>query len=115
MTYSVLNSFVGKQKLNLKSMKVRKPDENGFEFVLFHTLEIKGHTLLIMMTVENYNPETCVSIGKLYGDEELTLERIARELKENKDWFDENGQLSDRSFKKEIESLFYRNIKKIFY
>ncbi len=115
MTYSVLNSFVGKQKLNLKSMKVRKPCEEGFEFVLFHTLKISGQSYLIMMTVENYDPEKQIYIGSLKDSEEdYLLTQIAREIKSHEEWFDEEGSLVDKEYKKELESLFYRNIKKLF-
>jgi hypothetical protein len=114
MTYSVLKSFVEQQKLNLKFMQLRKPDNAGYEFILFYSFMIGTHSYLIILNVDNFDPECNQSVGTLRGDEELVLEKIAKELKAHPEWFTEKGEFVDRKIAFEVESAFYRNCKRNF-
>jgi hypothetical protein len=114
MTYSVLKSFVEQQNLSLQNMTVRKKDGQGFEFILFHSFAMGEQSYLIIMNVDNHDTEKGISIGDLYGNEELILTRIATELKENEEWFDEKGEFKSREISFEVESIFYRESKKAF-
>ena len=113
MTFSVLRSLIS-EKMNLKHMVFELPENKGRTFLLFQQFTQKSHNFLILMNVENYDSKNDKYIGKWKGNERETLERIAKLLEENKQWFLENGSLANEKSADEIESVFYRECKKAF-
>ncbi len=113
MTYSVLRTLIT-EKMNLKHMVFELPENRGRTFLLFQNFVQRNHNYLILMNVENYDSKNDRYIGKWKGNERETLERIAKQLEENSDWFQENGALTKDSCADEIESCFYRECKRAF-
>ena len=95
-------------------VQVRKPNNKGYQFILFNSFTVGDQTYMIIMNVDNYDPESETSLGSIKGDEEGILDLITNELKSHKEWFSDKGELRDRKNSFEVESVFYRHCKKIF-
>lgn len=115
MSFSVLKSIVEQKNLNLRHIKA-KIDSKGFEFVFFQNVNFGTNNLLIIMRSMTLEKKTNTYIEDQLGGERRTLERIAFELKNEKNnWFTHsefNRNIPDIAH--EVESLFYRNCRKFF-
>jgi hypothetical protein len=110
MTYSVLKSFVEQQKLTLINMKSRTPA--GMEYILFKTVKVGDMSYLLILNVNNHDPQTSTNVDLLKGDEGEVLENIANELIEKKEqFFDTKSGNKAQKLDHEIESLIYRHCK----
>ena len=113
MTYSVLKSFVDQQNLHLINMKSRTIA--GIEYILFKTVKFGDMSYLLILNVNNYDPQNCANVDLLKGDEKEALDNIAAELIENHDqYFDTKSGNKATKLDHEIESLIYRHCRSQF-
>jgi len=112
MSYSVLKSFVDKQEssLKLQRMKIRKPEDEGYEFLIFDSFYIGTVGYLTILNVDNYNPKAALSIPYLKGDEILLLNRITRSLKTHTSWFSGDSDFLEEEIVQQIEQLITAQI-----
>lgn len=107
MSYSALQSFIEQQNqgLNLQMMKVKKPQLNGFEFILFRNYKVKNKFFFLIMTVENYHNSEKIFMDTLLGYEEDLIEKIMLKFDEHRDWFHKLGQISSKEVIIKVENL----------
>ncbi len=104
MSYSALQTFIIQQNtgMNLQVMKVRKPSNKGFEFLLFKQYEFNNKLFLVILNVENFYKTLNIYIDYLLGYENNLLIQMIQKFDEHKNWFENFGQISS---KQEIENL----------
>lgn len=116
MTYSVLNTFVDQQEmaLTLRSMKLRKPEDEGYEFIVFETFHSGDLDYLIILNVDHFSMDEKASIDVMRGTEEQLLANLSSKFKDNPAWFSPQGDFSSPAILEEVNEFIIDEVKQAF-
>jgi hypothetical protein len=110
MSFSVLKNIVDMRSMNLNHIKECLPDNSGYEYIIFETIENKG--LLLIMYVINYDLQTKMGLEIPMDDELKVLRKMAEEISQ-KDWFDD-GKLKDKKNTEDLIEIYRKHYMEFF-
>ncbi|MHA1584791.1 MAG: hypothetical protein ACTSXK_02030 [Promethearchaeota archaeon] len=116
MSISVLNSLVNEKTffLSLHEIQVKKPENEGYEYILFKNFQIGEFQYLLIINVENYNQKEKFSIPLLKGDEYPLLNRIAEYLTTHDEYYNYMGQIKTKGYRNLIEIFINKECRQLF-
>ena len=116
MSISALKIMLEQQAGNwaIRFLKLRLPNEMGFQYIFFNTLTIHKVNYLLIMNCANFDTQDQICLQIIHGNEVFILDKITAELLANEKLFTPEGKLVRIEDQSQLESLIITAAKKAF-
>jgi len=116
MSISALKIMLEQQAGNwaIRFLKLRLPNEMGFQYIFFNTFTIQKVNYLLIMNCANFDTQDQLCLQIIHGNEVFILDKITTELLANENLFTPEGKLVRIDDQSKLESLIITAAKKAF-